>query len=352
MEVIDFSIDNIGEYSMWFMLNKIKEGPIDLVYRTPAGDEQFGLNNINKYAFFKMKNGKILLGINNYVFIKSKHNLFAISNNEEEIVNLQMFENIMDNYNASVNHTDKGYFIFTDSIVIAPELKLDWRCDNTRYGPMNYAVSEGIQEVLTVSLDQLIAYDPILSVDGIAHLVYIHFKNDAEYRYSFANELQLPICGATISEALKLISEWATVAEPPFNNQQNISKDAKEFLSKLDFDLSLVEYQTDMYVAEYIKGNKNARMRPSDVKPLSKELDLFIKKKMSYRCLSALISLHPDTWDIQEIIFEEEKYIRETYRNFYKIFAESNNQFMLNALNNNFEKTLTLYNTVKATGIF
>ena len=356
----------MNNYEMWFMLDKIKQGPINIVRRTPAGDEP-----VEGVSCFKMNNDHVIIGIDSFTRFPSRHNLVAISGDIEEIVNLQLFENIMNKYDVDIDNIDKGYFVFTDSIVIAPELKLDWRCDNTKYGPISYGVTEKVDEIRANSLSQLVSYDPIFSVDGVAHLVYIHFKDDAEYRDYFANKLILPNTGVTISEALKLISEWATVSMDPFNNNQGIAQDAKEFLDKLDFDWSLIDYQTDMYVAEFLKGNVNARQRPENIKPLSSGVDLFVKYKMAYRCLSALVSLYPDVWDLQEIIANEKqimdsqniKFVRTHFKyetndvfvdkqNVWDFINKDHHSVRFNIFYTIAENSDVLYETVKTTGTF
>jgi len=345
MELQNFSINELKNYTMWFMLDTIKQDPIELVRRTPAGDEPY-----TKYACFKMQDDNVLLGINHFMTFTAKHNLIAISGDTEEVVNLQMFENIMNYYDVPVENPDKGYFIFVDSIVIAPEE--EWRCDNTRFGPLSYGVTEGVEETLIKGFDQLLTYETILSVEGVGHLIYLHFKDDAEYRYYYANSAKLPISGVTISEAFKLITEWATVAEAPFNNQQGISQDAKDFIHKLNFDTSLVDYQVDMYVAEFLKGNPDARMRPQNVQPLSQELDAFIKKNMSYRCLSALLSVYPDAWNVQEVIDNEGQILEEIHNGILFQIQNSNKPVALDIFNRNVQATMTLHEKVKTTGTF
>lgn len=364
MKIQNFSIDKMNNYEMWFMLDKIKQGPIQIIRRTPAGDEP-----VEGVSCFNMNNDHVIIGIDSFTRFPSRHNLVAISGDIEEIVNLQLFENIMNKYDVGIENIDKGYFVLTDSIVI--ENDKDWRCDNKYFGPLSYGATEGIEEEVAKSLNDLVSYDPILSVDGVAHLVYIHFKNDEEYRDYYANKAQLPNAGVTLSESLKLITEWATVADAPFNNQQGISQDAKQFLEKLNFDLSLVDYQSDMYVAEFLKGNVNARQRPADIKPLSSGIDLFIKYKMAYRCLSALISLYPDAWDLQEIIAVEKqimdiqniKFVSTHFKyetnnvffdkqNIWDSINKDHHSIRFNIFYTIVENSDVLYETVKTTGTF
>lgn len=332
-------------HSMWFMLDKIKDGPISLVLRTPTEDEPF-----TEFSCYKMNDGHILVGINNFMRFTARYNLVAVSNGIEEIVNVQLFENIMDHYDAPINNTEHGYFVFVDSVVV--DESKDWRCDKSRFGNVNYETTEGGREFLIQDGGQLILYEPILSVLGVSHIVCIRFVNDEGYRDYYANHAELPIVGATISELFKLITEWAIVSQEPFNNQQGISQDANEFLKQLNFDSSLVDYQVDMYIAEFLKGNENARQRPQNVQPLSQDLDMFIKRNMSYRCLSALISLYPNSYNLQEIINEEETTLDFVHKLLRDRFGPRTSDLAISIFENNINKSMRLHNLIKATGTF
>ena len=345
MELTNFSIDQLNNYSMWFMLDKITQGPITLVRRTPAGDEPF-----TKFQCFQMNDGHILLGINDFFSFTAKHNLYAIAGEVEEVVNIQMFENIMNVYDVPVDSEDKGFFVFAGSTVIA--LEEEWRCDNTRFGPMGFNVIENVEEAFVHGFSEITVYETIFSVEGVGHLFYLQHKNHDEYGSRYVNAATLPFTGSTISEALKLITEWAVVNEEPFANTQPISSSAKEFLNKLDFDWSLVAYQTDMYVAEFIKGNPNARVRPNNVQPLSPNLKLFIKKKMAYRCLSALVSLYADAWDLQEIIDNEKQALDSIHNHLMSVVKTMDKPLALHILQKNIQHAMDLHNTVKETNTF
>ena len=330
---------------MWFMLDKIKQGPITLVRRTPAGDELF-----TNFSCYLMNDGHVLLGINNFVSFTAKHNLYAIAGGVEEVVNIQMFENIMDVYDVPIDSENKGFFVFAGSTVIA--LEEEWRCDNTRFGPMGFNVIENVEEAFVHGFSEITAYETVFSVEGVGHLFYLQHKNHDEYGSRYVNAATLPFTGSTISEALKLITEWAVVNEEPFSNTQPISNSAKEFLNKLDFDWSLISYQTDMYVAEFIKGNPNARLRPNNVQPLSLDLDLFIKKKMAYRCLSALVSLYPDSWNLQEIIDNEKQALDSIHDGIVSVVETMDKPSALYIIKQNIQHTMDLHNKVKATNTF
>lgn len=345
MELQNFSIEQINNYTMWFMLDKIKNGPITMLHRTPAGDKPF-----NNFACFKMNNGNILLGFNHFLSFPSKDNLIAVSESIEEIVNVQYFENIVHFYNKDIDDLTGGYFIFANSDFVPS--KFHWRCDKEKFGPINFSVKENNEKVYAENLEELIEFDVIMSVNNVGHIVYLQTTFDADNRKVNFQSSNIPDTCLTISELFKTIVEWSIVNESPFNNKQEISHKAKKFLSALNFDISLTDYQADMYIAEFIKGNTNARKRPSNVQPLSAELDLFIKKRMSYRCLSALISLYPDAWNLQEIIYNEKEALDNIHNSILDVGLIKNGSIQYTIFNNIKNRTESLHNTVKSTGTF
>jgi hypothetical protein len=50
-----------------------------------------------------------------------------------------------------------------------------------------------------------------------------------------------------------------------------------------------------MQVFNYLKGNTDARQRPSSPVEITELVDTFIKKKVSHRCLSHVLSLYPNS---------------------------------------------------------
>jgi hypothetical protein len=123
----------------------------------------------------------------------------------------------------------------------------------------------------------------------------------------------------------KVLHEWATVADAPFNNTDPISSDARGFLNAIGFDESLIAGQVDMQIASYLKGKTNARLRPTGVLPASPELLHFVRQRMSFSSLSALSLVHPGLVDTAQVLREEQRQLYigiHKFREFYKVGLE------------------------------
>ena len=270
------------------MLDNITDESVQLFRRTPAGDEEF-----TAYTLHRMPDGRLLIAFNNYWGMHAVHSLVAKCGDKEELVNTQPFERIVPYWNPTLDHVGRGVFIFMNSKPIYTDVN-NWRCDNTFYGPERY-VQNGEQFLINeFKLEDIIVYEPIININGIANLCYLHFKNDEYMRDYIINTDVIPSCGVTLSEMFRLITEWATLAEKPFNSKDPIVLDAKEFLGKIGFNGSLVADQTNMQVAQYFLGNTDARRRPDDVVETNQGLLDFVKRKMAHMSLASLMSCYPE----------------------------------------------------------
>lgn len=288
METQFYNINNLSNAKLFYMLDNITDDSVKLFRRTPAGDEDF-----NGYELHRMPDGKLLVAFTSYWSNRLIHSLVAKCGNQEEFVNVQPFERLMPYWNPSLDYTDRGAFFFLNSKPIYTDVN-DWRCDNTFYGPERY-IPEGDKPVFEVfKLEDIIVYEPIININGVATLCYVHFKNDEHIRDYVVNADVIPSCGVTLSEMFRLITEWATLADSPFNSTDPIVFDAKEFLNQIGFDGSLVADQTNMQVAQFFLGSTDARRRPADVVETNQELLNFVKRKMAHMSLTNLMSCYPE----------------------------------------------------------
>jgi hypothetical protein len=230
----------------------------------------------------------------------------------------QSFERIWNHYDKPVDN-DAGFFVFMNSIPMNID-GLDWRCDNSAYGPLGYNVGKDMNEPMLKTLQQIQVYEPILSINSIGHLIYAHVDIPEETTEYFINKNPIPFYGRTLSEVLKQLVEWSAVTDAPFNNEQEMASDAKQFLEHYRFDPELVADQVDMQVFEYLKGNDDARKRPDNIQPTNELIKEFVKKRICFSTLSALLTLYPDAWDIQEIIEKENVEFPEEINRFFRQF--------------------------------
>jgi hypothetical protein len=313
MLVKPFTIDVIKTHKLFYVLDHITGTTVDLYRRTPAGDDPFIDAEV-----FSMQDGHLVVAIAHPFKYAFNNCLIAKQGDIEEIVNLNYWERVVDIYDTDIDNTTQGYFGFCSSrALFDPEA--EWRCDNTLYGPHLFVQGD---ERLVPTINKIIAYESILSLHGVGYLIYLHLHLDEEVREKYKNNAESPCAGLTLSEMFKVLYEWSEVTKEPFNNTEEISLKASEFLNTFGFTPDLVDTQVDMQVANYLKGNENARLRPTDVQPNKPELIEFIKKNMASSSLSSLSVLYPGIWDTQELLNAEQDELNagiQRFRDYYQI---------------------------------
>jgi hypothetical protein len=177
-----------------------------------------------------------------------------------------------------------------------------WRCDNTFYGPERYLTAGTEPYYSGWKAEDVLIYEPIINISGVSNLVYAHVKDDESAKDYFINGDPFPQSAATLSEMFRLITEWAILAEVPFNGTDPIVLDAKKFINEIGFNSIFVSDQTNMQVAQYLMGNTNARRRPDDVVATNEYLLNFVKQKMAHMSLANLLSCYPEYGDIDSAI--------------------------------------------------
>jgi hypothetical protein len=299
-EIKQFTIEVLETHKLFYMLQNlnITSGDIEILYKTTSGEQEY-----ENCSLFEMNNGYLLVALDNAYTHHSKYNLIATNGAISEIINLSNFERISNYYDKSVE-SSQGFFIFMDSIPMNLE-GLDWRCDNSAYGPIGYNVGKDLDKPVLETLSQIRVYEPILSINGVGHLIYADMDIPEEITEYFINGNPIPFYARTLPEAFKQILEWAEVTEEPFNNTEDMAVDAKQFLNSFNFDNNLISNQIDMQIFEYLKGNTDARKRPEGIQPMGNSLKDFIKKNMAHITLAHIVSLYPDSWNLQEIINKE-----------------------------------------------
>ena len=309
-----FSIDALKTHKLFYVLDHITETPVELYRRTPAGDDP-----VTEYSLFSMENGQLLVAFTNPFQYAANLCLIAKHGDTEEIVNFTAWERVVDIYDTDLENTDQGFFAFCGSQAIF-DTELEWRCDNTMYGPHANFVRENGRIVPTVN--KLRAYETLLPLHNVGYLIYLHLHDDVEIREKYKNNSEVPCVGLTLSEAFKLLYEWSEVTKEPFNSTQDIAVKADEFLNTFGFTPDLVDNQSDMQVAKYLSGSETARLRPTVVQPNKPELVNFVKKRMASSSLASLCSIYPGLWDIDEVLTVEQEQLAAgvmRFKDYYKI---------------------------------
>jgi hypothetical protein len=249
-----------------------------------------------------MPNGKIIVAWKAFS-IFSMHNLVVLHNDIVENINLTPIERVIDIYDRPVD-AQVGTFIFTNSdMILAPNL--DWRCDNGKFGPKPF------QEVKIIDqLSEIIMYEPILSVNGVGHLIYIEGVAKQELANNELSQGEMPTTGRTLWETLKLIREWSIVNNEPFNNSEAVSYKSNQFIRELKFtqeEIDVIDQQIPMQIANYIMGNTNARQRPDGILQITDDVKHLLFSRLSSCSLSSLEYLNPGMWDLEELLSKEKE---------------------------------------------
>lgn len=310
MNIEPFSLDVVNKYNMFFMLQKLNAtSTIDLYYQEVNNNVPF-----EDCALFEMTNGQVLVAFPEYFTHISKHNLVATNGVITEIVSLQIFERIYKYYKHGVDSVDAGGFTFMNSAPV-PSFENQWRCDAGLYGVELFADPLGDSTIAVPdAADALLVYEPILSINGVAHLVYIERENKNN-KTELMNNSITPFATYSLGEALKLILEWSQVSQEPFNNTEFVATKAFEFTQRLGIEGTTVSNQPDMQIFEYLKGNPTARVRPQNVQPLLPATDMFVKKNVAHSCLSSLIAIHPDAANITAVKQAEQQKLSKDIEN-------------------------------------
>lgn len=330
METKIYSIENIKYEKLFYILDNITDESVRLFRRTPAGDEEF-----TGYRLYRMPDGRLLIGFSRYWEIQTIHSLVAKCGDKEEFVSTQPFERIKPYWNPTSDYENKGVFIFANSkpIYVDPD---DWRCDNTFYGPQRYITPDGFFLYPQIKAEDVVVYEPIINIQGVANLMYLSTSEEGYVKNYAINQDIIPSSAITLSEMFRLLTEWATLADPPFNSTEPIVLDAKEFLGQIGFDGLLVADQTNMQVAQFFLGSTDARRRPADVVETNEYLLNFVKHKMAHMSLASLLSCYPEYENINaEIQFDIES---------------ANNEFSQDLINVGIKESFSLDNYETALG--
>lgn len=309
MRVQLFDIEKIQQKETgtgYYMLQNVGKHADDVTLSVNTVDGEVPFEN---FSAFRMNDGKVLIAIHSINRVFADYSITATDETgAEEVINTQTYERLHQYYSLSAAE-DLGFFIFENSVPVPPD-GYGWRCDSNRFGPQFFMKNDVDYDPLFADLSEIIVYEPVLSVSGTAHIIYVNGTRDAEVKNFHLEEYVLPRATRTLSEMFKLITEWAEVSLPPWDNSETISLRARQFLEKMQFSPAFLAdaatNQLDMQVFRYLKGDQNARLKVPSPAPLSTVADVELKKKVSHLSLPHLLSIFSGSVDDIEPVFDQE----------------------------------------------
>jgi hypothetical protein len=295
------------DYPTLNIVDKIKLTDFEM-YCIDAITEEKIVYPSEDYTLLSVKD-KILVVFHNYRTFTPKTYLYAEYNGLKSLIQVSVFEDIRRFFHSGKDHS-WGSFLFAGSKIINktdfPENSL--RCDINDYGPKYWTNDGGTNNIeessfkdKKVNLNEVEEFSMLVSVPRQGHIIYLRLKpiDGVLLSDDFNNDAVVPAVTRTIFELMKLISEWASVSEEPFNNTQDISTKAKGFIDGLGIPEpikdSIDSLQTDMQVYRYLAGSENARQRPplEEVALMPQSVYDWFKQQFCYRSFSNLILYHP-----------------------------------------------------------
>jgi hypothetical protein len=294
-----FTLEVIKTHKCFYLLRHITDATeLQILHNTPAGHIETDVADA-----FSMPNGAIIIAWKHPFLYSTMHNVVAISEQTVENINLTALERVIDIYDRPVD-AQLGVFTFTNSdMILAPNL--DWRCDNGKFGPRSFHPVTIIDD-----LPQIVIYEPVLSINGVGHIIYIEGVGKQTLANHHINEDSHPVTGRTLWEALKLIREWAIVNKEPFNNTEPVAHKASQFINELqlsDTELAVIDQQIPMQIANYLTGSTNARQRPDGVLPITDDVKNLLFSRLASGSVAALEYLNPGMWNLEELLVAEKE---------------------------------------------
>ena len=354
MQINEFKLQVLNDHKVFYMLDKISgdHETVFLFKETPSG-------RVEKTFFqaYKMRDNKVLIAFPNDTVPATDYNYIAVADDVEESINIQCYEKIHSIYTKTPDN-DKGVFAFANSLPVVLDVETG-RCDINNYGPINFTKDGLVAKPLVDDVSKLISYEPILSVNGVGHIIFLHMKDDADIAELVVNNFEIPTVARTFMEVLKVMTEWADVYEPPFNNREPVAENTIKFFETVGADNNFINHvksnQVDMQVVQFLLGNPNARVRPDGVLPLTAEVENWLLPRLSFMTLSKLLQFYPDAWDVNEVLEKEkEVFVPRTANSFARYKMEYHpdsledinycvNTAVMNIGNEEMRSFLTLY---------
>lgn len=306
---------NVALYGCYYVYESLDAFKIYI--RHPGGDVEY-----MEYDTFAADD-KTIIAFKDYALTKTDYSYVLISNSVESIIQDATYESLYYELNKKeVNITD-AYIIFNSVSVpnmktenYNPILSYESRCDTHSYGVTPYQLVDGETQShvdrSVFNAGSIKTLLPVLGVSGTQCLMYFGVDGLGT---SYRDSPSVSRISKTLMGAMKLIIEWASLANEPFDINEELIVDSRNFLEDLDLGQDVIdeisEYQEDMPVYRYLKSVPNARHGFEEVTTISPLFSAWLRKKLRYVSLNSLVAKYPTKINIDTNVLETEKILIE-----------------------------------------
>jgi hypothetical protein len=290
-----------------------------LYLRTPEGDVEY-----TNYDLFTADD-KTIIAFKHFEIAKTEYNYLLVSDGKESIVQWTPFEYVSKHLNQT-EIEDTDIFCILNSVSVpnlidtTPHklgLPYEERCDLANYGAIEYDLIDGDKEFVmdpsSINMQTIKFILPILNVTGVQYIEYFRVEGMGT---SYRDWPAVAGVAKTLMGAMKLIIEWASLANDPFNLDDEMVTDSNNFLEALELGQEVIdeisEYQEDMPVYRYLKNVNDARHNFEESCIVSPLFRNWLLAKFRYVSLNSLVANYPEVINIDNLVLETENTAIET----------------------------------------
>jgi hypothetical protein len=303
----DISLIDTANYKCYYSIDGTAD--FKLYTPTPSGNIEY-----TKYDTFTSVD-RTIIAFKELDPYSGDFNYVLVRDNEESIIDAICYDDILEHLvKDSIKEEDMycvmASKVMTPATAIKDAVAFMDRCDAGKYGPVQFPLEDGARPTVTdTALFQHISKITVmLGAGGAAHIVYgaVPELND-----SFRDWPAVSGVAKTIMGVMKLIIEWASLTESPFNSDDEVSLTCKNYLDTLKIPQNVLneisEYQDDMPVYRYLQNQENARRGFNEQTSLSPLFLNWVKSTHRYRTLNGLVSNHPSPPHVPEEVLSSEQ---------------------------------------------
>ena len=308
----DISTIDTSLYEYYYLVDTQED--FKLYTRTPNGDTEFTDYNVfsidEKSILAFKKNIKSPL-INYSYFLKTEDNEYVINSLDYEQYTTLISQN---NFYSKSLYTIMNFVPAENHRAVVHNLILpyDKRCDTSTFSFIPYQIYDGVKTTTNdptrLNVSTIETHTPLMTSTGISAISLTVVSN---IETSFRDWPTVTRSAKTIMGVMKLLIEWASLLDAPFNSSDELPQDAKNFIDSLKIPQAVLDEisatQEDMPLYRYLKGIPNARHGFTEQEELSPLFASWFYGQTMFRTLNSMALNHPDTPNFPEEVLNLEK---------------------------------------------
>jgi hypothetical protein len=306
----DISLIDTANYKCYYSFDSVTD--FRLYTPTPSGNIEY-----TEYDVFTSAD-KIIIAFKELDPYSGDFNYVLVCDNKESIIDAICYDDILQHLSKEDIKEQDMYCIMpskvmTPAFVKTEALQLVDRCDAGKYGPAMLLLEDGVRPTPTdISLFKHITKATImLGSAGVGNIVYGAVPGLGT---SFRDWPAVSSMSKTLTGLMKLIIEWASLADEPFNSTDRVALLCKNYINTLQIPENVLaeisEHQEDMPLYRYFSNQENARSGFTEQISVGPLFLNWIKGTHRYRTLNALVHNHPSPPVVpEEVLSSERQYI-------------------------------------------